>query len=169
MVFYAHSINHDSLLSDESEETVYILQNVNFHLNEEEKMKKRGGNTNLYRTYIKPKGIKKKKRITNSTRGGGIFSFLAKGLKKAKNKIPSSLVNVAKRAVKKGTAIAKQQLRDPEVQKAIQSAVVHGTQLATNHLIQKVSPRTTATNKVVKKSRELKSKKKKKQQRKLFE
>ena len=139
-------------------------------MNEEEKMKKRiaGGNTNLYRTHIKPKGIKKKKQIKN-TRGGGIFSFLAKGLTKAKNKIPSSLVNVAKRAVKKSTAIAKQQLRDPEVQKAIQSAVVHGTKLAADHLIQKVAPKANASNKLANKNRQLKSRKKKTQRRKLFE
>ena len=96
----------------------------------------KGGNTNLYRTPVKPRIVKKKKR-SKPTRGGGIFSYLAKGLSRVKNKIPSSIASVAKRAVRKGTLIAKKQLRDPQVQRAIQSAVTHGTKLATTHILQK--------------------------------
>ena len=98
----------------------------------------KGANTNIYKTPVKPRILKKRKRSTNKgTRGGGVFNYLVKGLSKVKKKLPPSLVDVTKRAVKKGTAIAKQQLRDPQVQKAIQSAVTHGTNLATTHILKK--------------------------------
>ena len=98
----------------------------------------KGANTNIYKTSVKPRILKKRKRSTNKgTRGGGVFNYLVKGLSKVKKKLPPSLVDVTKRAVKKGTAIAKQQLRDPQVQKAIQSAVTHGTNLATTHILKK--------------------------------
>ena len=104
----------------------------------------KGANTNIYKTSVKPRILKKRKRNTGKggvlnsyRRGRGVFNYLVKGLSKVKKKLPPSLVAVTKRAVKKGTAIAKQQLRDPQVQKAIQSAVTHGTNLATTHILQK--------------------------------
>ena len=71
----------------------------------------KGANTNIYKTSVKPRILKKRKQSTSKrTRGGGVFNYLVKGLSKVKKKLPPSLVAVTKRAVKKGTAIAKQQL-----------------------------------------------------------
>ena len=103
-------------------------------------IKIKGGNTNLFKTRVKPRriirGIKKRKR---NTRGGGIFSFLAKGLSKIKNKLPSSLARVAQEAVRKGTYIAKRELQKPKVQKAIKSAIIDGSKVVATHIIQKAS------------------------------
>ena len=105
----------------------------------------RGGNTNLYKTRISPKRtIRKSPRDIKRklTRGAGVFAYLAKGLKSvsraASKKLPT-IANIAKRAVNKGTIIAKEQLRKPSVQKALRSAVTEGTKLAANHVLKTVS------------------------------
>lgn len=112
-------------------------------------MKIKGGNTNLYSTKIIPRKrrevriIKKRK----NTRGGGIFSFLAKGLSTISKKIPSTLANISKKkikdAIRTGSHIAKRELQKPEVQKAIKSAIADGSKLVASHIIQKVSGNAT--------------------------
>ena len=100
-------------------------------------MKKKvlGGNTNLFKTRVKPRKIKTYKR-KKKVNGGGIFSFLSNGIKKI---IPSSLKQITKSAVVRGSKIAKQQLKKKSVQNALKSAISDVTNKATNHVMQKVS------------------------------
>ena len=132
----------------------------------------KGANTNIYKTSVKPRILKKRKRSTDrGTRGGGVFNYLVKGLSNVKKKIPPSLVDVTKRAVKKGTAIAKQQLRNPQVQNAIQNAVTHGTNLATTHILKKAgidNIPSSATNKQQSITKRCKTKKGKRSKKKLL-
>lgn len=134
----------------------------------------KGANTNIYKTSVKPRILKKRKQSTGrgrGTRGGGVFNYLVKGLSNVKKKIPPSLVDVTKRAVKKGTAIAKQQLRNPQVQKAIQNAVTHGTNLATTHILKKAgidNIPSSSTNKQQSITKRCKTKKGKRSKKKLL-
>ena len=97
----------------------------------------KGGNTNIYKTKIKPRKLK---RYTN--RGGGLFKFLSNGLKHVIQKAPSSLATITKKAVSEGTSLAKKQLQKKSVQKAIKHAVKEASKMAVNHAIQKVSSST---------------------------
>lgn len=107
-------------------------------------IKVKGGNTNLFKTYIKPrKIIRNTKKNKRNTRGGGVFSFLVKGLSKIKSKLPSSLTRIAQEAVRKGTSIAKQELQKPKVQKAIKSAIMDGSKMVATHIIQKAAGKKT--------------------------
>ena len=100
-------------------------------------MKKKvlGGNTNLFKTRVKPRKIKTYKRKKKIV-GAGIFSFLSNGIKKI---IPGSLKQLTKSAVVKGSKIAKQQLKKKSVQNALKNAISDVTNKATDHVIQKVS------------------------------
>lgn len=97
----------------------------------------KGGNTYLYKTRIKPKKVIRNKK-KNLPRGGGVLDFLKNGLKSlSKKKIPSSLVRITKNAVKKGTEIAKRELRKPGVQNALKSAVTEGSSMLANRMLMK--------------------------------
>ena len=101
----------------------------------------KGGNTNLYKTRIKPRKIIRgtKKTKQQNRRGGGIFSFLSKGLSSISKKIPSSIKKIAQEAVRKGAHIAKRELQKPKVQKAIKSAIRNGSKIVVDRALQKAT------------------------------
>ena len=99
----------------------------------------KGGNTNLYKTRIKPKKTIRTKKY-KKTRGGGVLDFLKSGLKHiTSKKIPSSLLRITKNAVKKGAQLAKNELRKPVVQKALKTAVSEGSKLLADRVLSKAT------------------------------
>ena len=101
----------------------------------------KGGNTNLYKTRIKPRKLKRySTRKSKNDRGGGLFKFLSNGLKHIAKKALSSLSKLTKKALSEGASIAKKQLQKKSVQKDLKNAVSEASQMAVTHALRKVNP-----------------------------
>ena len=100
----------------------------------------KGGNTNLYKTRIRPRKLKRYSTTrSKNDRGAGLFKFLSNGLKQVSKRVPTSLSNFAKKALSEGTSIAKKQLQKKSVQKALKNAVSEASKMAVSHALQKVN------------------------------
>ena len=63
-----------------------------------EKNVDKGRDTNLYKTRIKPRKLKRYvTRKSNNDRGGGLFKFISNGLKHIAKKAPASLPKLTKK------------------------------------------------------------------------